>query len=160
ASLAIRFSRLWEGGPSPPDVFEFLTSHHDVASSSDVLDVLLVDLRQRWLRGQPLPLRIYLSAFPEMAERGDWIRTLVDGERQERGKSAARLNETVIDRTAADALSETPTESVSVESFRPETLLDPAAATPELRTPAETATRYGDLRLTRTPALPGAGETV
>src|SRR5262245_27211326 len=89
-SLAILFARLWEAGVSFPDVFEFLSSHES-ASRSDVLDVLLVDLRERWLRGQPLPLRIYLSTFPEMAEQGEWVRTLVDGERQERRKSAARL---------------------------------------------------------------------
>src|SRR5690348_15524217 len=92
--LAVRFSRLWEVGCPVPDVFSFLSAHRDVPCL-DRLDVLLIDQHHRWLRGQPLPLRVYLSAFPEIAERGELIRALVDGERQQRRRSALRLNETI-----------------------------------------------------------------
>src|SRR5262249_45095172 len=108
--LALRFARLWEGGPAAPDVFAFLSSPPSVRPP-DRLHGLLVDQRQRWRRGQPLPLRVYLSAFPEIAERGELIRVLVDGERQER-RFADRRHDTVGPRASAERLSEAPTEPV------------------------------------------------
>ena len=88
------FARLWEAGPPVPDVFDFLSSHPAV-SAEDRLEVLLVDQRQRWLRGHPLPIRVYLSAFPDIAERGELIRSWLNGERHERRRSSGRLNETI-----------------------------------------------------------------
>ncbi len=76
--LAECFSRLWETGLSVPDVFAFLSSRPAVAPE-DRLEVLLEDQHQRWLRGQPLPLRVYLSAFPDIAERGELIRAWSTG---------------------------------------------------------------------------------
>ena len=130
--LAVRFSRLWEVGCPAPDVFSFLSSHRDVPCS-DRLDVLLVDQHHRWLRGQPLPLRVYLSAFPDIAERGELIRKLVDGERQERRRSALRLNET-IGGEPAGSLSEVSTEAVDLpaELPRDDTEPDQAATVAEI----------------------------
>ena len=107
---ADEYARLWEPGAAVPDVFAFLASRRGVALG-DRLEVLLVDQRLRWLRGEPLPLRVYLSAFPEIAERGELIRALVDGERHRRRQSARRLNETVPEPSAGVAHSETPTEA-------------------------------------------------
>lgn len=97
-----------------PDVFEFLASYPGL-SLGERLDILLADQRLRWIRGQALPLRVYLSAFPDIAERGEMVRALVDGERQGRRKSAGRLNETVVDPSPEVLLSETPTEAVDVQ---------------------------------------------
>ena len=101
----------------------------------------------RWLRGQPLPLRVYLSAYPEIAERGELIRALVDGERHERRRSAGRLNETIADPDPALLLSETPTEAVEVgrrpgagrrERMRPGPPMSPHRADPDAgRRPAD-----------------------
>ncbi|HZW31346.1 MAG TPA: serine/threonine-protein kinase, partial [Isosphaeraceae bacterium] len=126
--LAVRFSQLWEAGQSAPDVFSFLSSHRDVPCT-DRLDVLLVDQHHRWLRGQPLPLRVYLSAFPDIAERGELIRALVDGERQERRRSALRLNETISGQPAG-SLSEVPTEAVEFPAELPRDDTDPDQTAP------------------------------
>ncbi len=87
--LADRFSQLWADGVSTPDVFAFLSSHPDVLSV-DRLEVLLVDQEQRWRRGKALPLRIYLSAFSDIAANGELVRALVDGDRRERRRAAGR----------------------------------------------------------------------
>jgi eukaryotic-like serine/threonine-protein kinase len=87
--LADRFARLWDGGVSTPDVFAFLASHPD-ALSIDRLEVLLIDQEQRWRRGKGLPLRIYLSAFTDIAANGELVRALVDGDRRERRRAAGR----------------------------------------------------------------------
>src|SRR2546428_303581 len=117
--LAQRFSELWENSISSPDVFAFLSSHPHV-SDSDRLDVLLIDQQQRWCRGQALPLRIYLSAFPEIAARGEMVRALVDGERRERWKRSGQLRETM-DVPTADRVSEAPTQPVDAESVPDDT---------------------------------------
>ena len=67
---AERFSRLWEPGAPVPDVFTFLASYPGI-SLEDRLEVLLADQHHRWVRGQPLPLRVYLSAFPRSPSAGD-----------------------------------------------------------------------------------------
>jgi serine/threonine protein kinase len=111
ARPADEFSRLWDPGAAVPDVFAFLAAHREI-SLADRLDVLLVDQNLRWLRNQPLPLRVYLSAFPDIAERGEMIRALVDGERQARRRSSARLNDTWTEPGQPPSHSETPTEPV------------------------------------------------
>ncbi len=108
-----RFSRLWRPDAPVPDVFAFLASC-PALPLVERLEILLADQRLRWIRGQALPLRVYLSAFPDIAERGEMVRALVDGERHGRRKSAGRLNETVVDPSPALPLSETPTEAVDV----------------------------------------------
>ena len=123
-SLAGRFSRLWETGLPVPDVFDFLSSHPS-ASAEDRLEVLLEDQHQRWLRGKPLPLRVYLSAFPDIAERGELIRALVDRERHERRRSVGRLNETIDSPSPSLLLSESDTVAVEIESTPVDTEGDP-----------------------------------
>ena len=86
---AERFSRLWEDGVSTPDVFAFLASQPD-ALSIDRLEVLLIDQEERWRRDKALPLRIYLSAFSDIAANGELVRALVDGDRRERRRAAGR----------------------------------------------------------------------
>jgi serine/threonine protein kinase len=107
---ADEYARLWEPGAAVPDVFAFLASRREIALG-ERLEVLLVDQAMRWLRGEPMPLRVYLSAFPEIAERGEMIRALVDGERDQRRRSTRRLNETVPEPGEGRAHSETPTET-------------------------------------------------
>ncbi len=114
---ADEYSRLWEPGAAVPDVFAFLAAHADIPVA-DRLDVLLVDQNLRWLRNQPLPLRIYLSAFPDIAERGELIRTLVNGERQARRRSSGRLNDTLTEPSPAASHSETPTEAAAPPADR------------------------------------------
>ena len=67
-ALALEFSKLWTTESAGPDVFAFLSSHPEI-TDNERLDVLLVDQRERWLRRASLPLRVYLSAFPEIAAR-------------------------------------------------------------------------------------------
>src|SRR6516164_8265810 len=114
--LADRFGSLWEIGRPTPDVFTFLDSHPGLVPEKR-LEILLVDQHFRWLRGQPLPLRVYLSVAPDIAARGDLVRALVDAERQERRRSAGRLNETV-GTTSADLGSEFATQNLEVEPAR------------------------------------------
>src|SRR5262249_42501850 len=57
--------RLWEPGGPAPDVFGFLASRRGIPLT-ERLEVLLVDQSYRWLRGEPLPLRVYLTSFPEI----------------------------------------------------------------------------------------------
>ena len=105
------YARLWEPGAPTPDVFAFLATRPGL-TPEDRLEVLLIDQALRWTRGEPLPLRVYLAASPEIAERGDLIRALVDAERDERRRSAGRLNETVPEPRTPGSLSETTTEAV------------------------------------------------
>ena len=48
---------------------------------------------RRWQRGKALPIRIYLSAFSDIARDGELIRALVDCDRRERRRAAARTYE-------------------------------------------------------------------
>src|SRR5579883_588102 len=130
-SPADEYSRLWEPGVPAPDVFAFLAARREIPLA-DRLAVLLVDQKQRWMRGQPLPLRVYLTAFPEIAERGEMIRALVDGEREERRRSAGRLNETVPAPDATGSCSETPTEFAGPPLDREEADRERGPAGPEL----------------------------
>jgi serine/threonine protein kinase len=114
-----RFAKLWETSRTTPDVFDFLRLCPDLLAI-DRLDVLLVDQRERWRRGQALPLRIYLSAFPDIAAEGEMIRALVDGDRQERRRSASRLYDAAGLRTA-DMASEALTQPVDLDSARDDT---------------------------------------
>ncbi len=154
--LAGRFARLWEAGSPVPDVFGFLSSY-PALPAEDRLEILLVDQHQRWLHGQPLPIRVYLSAFPDIAERGELIRPLVDGERQERRRSFGRLNETMVGPTPSLALSETPTEPVAIESRRNETEVAPIARVHEVSPTGPMPSPQNDVRVTRGPT--GVGET-
>ena len=121
-ALVVQFSRLWETGPSLPDVFAFLSSHPGLADV-ERLGVLLVDQRERWLRGKSLPLRIYLSAFPDIAARGEMVRALVDGERVERRRSMGGPDETLNPNTF-DIVSEAPTHPIEGEAPADDTQVD------------------------------------
>ena len=154
--LAGRFARLWEAGSPIPDVFGFLSSYPAVRAE-DRLEVLLVDQHQRWLHGQPLPIRVYLAAFPDIAERGELIRSLVDGERQQRRQSFGRLNETIAGPTPSLVLSETPTEPVAFDSRRNETEVDPLARRHEVSPTGPLVIPRNDVRATCGPT--GVGET-
>ncbi len=91
-SLAEHFSRLWQESASHPDIFAFLAAHPDVLSV-DRLEVILADQVARWQRGKALPIRVYLSAYSDLARDGELIRAIVDGDRRERRRAAARTFE-------------------------------------------------------------------
>jgi len=126
--LAVRFSQLCETSLAMPDVFAFLSSHPNVLPV-ELLDVLLVDQRERWRRGQALPLRIYLSAFPDIAAQGELVRALVDGERQERRRSASRQNDGGGVKTA-DLASEALTQPLEIDAARDDTEVDEGGPVP------------------------------
>ena len=128
---ADEFARLWEPG-APPDVFAFLAERPGL-SLADRLEVLLRDQELRWARGEPLALRTYLTAFPEIAERGEMIRALVDGERQHRRRSSRRLNETVPEPSTTSTRSEALTEA-----NEPSVDTSPLACTPVVVPPTST----------------------
>jgi serine/threonine protein kinase len=119
--LADRFSRLWEDGVSTPDVIAFLSSHPDVLSI-DRLEVLLVDQVERWRRGKGLPLRVYLSAFSDIAANGELVRALVDGDRRERRRAAGRRDGATM--RTADRASEALTQPNPAEPVHADTEIE------------------------------------
>ncbi len=124
--LTAQYGKLWEAGGVAPDVFAFLSSHPGLATN-DRLELLLIDQRQRWLRGQQLPLRVYLSACPDIAGKSELLRALVDGEREHRRQSLSRVDEaTALD--LANAVSQAATERIAPPNARQETEADPAFA--------------------------------
>jgi serine/threonine protein kinase len=149
--LAGCFSRLWEAELPVPDVFAFLSSHPS-ASAEERLEILLEDQHQRWLRGQHLPLRVYLSAFPDIAERGELVRALVDRERHERRRSAGRLNETIESPTPSFLLSASDTVPVEIGSNPVDTEGDPITPVWNLSPTGPISIPPSILRTTRDPA--------
>ena len=118
---AERFSRMWEDGVSTPDVFAFLSSHPG-ALSIDRLQVLLIDQEERWRRGKALPLRIYLSAFSDIAANGELVRALVDGDRRGRRRAAGRHEGATL--PTADCVSEALTQPNPVEPVHADTEIE------------------------------------
>ena len=84
---------------------------------------MLVDQRERWLRGKSLPIRIYLSAFPEIAARGEMVRALVDGERVERRRNMGGPVET-LNANTLDVVSEAPTHPIEGEVLADDTQVE------------------------------------
>ena len=121
-ALALEYSKLWTTGLAGPDVFTFLRSHPEIKDDLR-LDVLLVDQRERWLRGVSLPLRVYLSAFPEIAAQGEMVRALVDGERAQRRRSLGVGGDTLNPNTL-DVVSETPTQPIEGEPATDDTQVE------------------------------------
>ncbi|MGP0063866.1 MAG: serine/threonine-protein kinase PknK [Isosphaeraceae bacterium] len=154
--LAQCFSRLWENGLPVPDVFAFLASRPSV-SAEERLAVLLEDQRQRWRCGQSLPLRVYLSAFPDIAERGELIRILVDREREERRRSAGRLNETIDNPTPSLLISKSDTVPVEIGSTPANTEGDGSSPALDLSPTGAGPNSPDVLGITRNPA--GSDET-
>jgi serine/threonine protein kinase len=152
--LAVSYSKLWESGLSLPDVFAFLSSHPEVPNI-DRLDVLLVDQQERWRRGQSLPLRIYLSAFPDIAARGEMVRALVDGERHERRRSTGQSE--ISTTQAGSVVSEAPTQPIEGESLPDDTQVEGEAPVEEKIPTGLLPVREIDLHSTKTPSL--AAET-
>ncbi len=121
-SLAREFSKLWTSEPAAPDVFAFLSAYPEI--SDDLrLDVLLVDQCERWARRTPHPLRIYLSAFPEIAANGEMVRALVDGERAQRRRNLGSLVE-MRNPNTLDVMSETPTHPMEGEPAKDDTQVE------------------------------------
>ncbi len=153
---AARYGELWEGGGVAPDVFAFLSSHPGLAAS-DRLELLLVDQRQRWLRGQQLPLRVYLSACPDIAGKSEMLRALVDGDREHRRQSFSRVDESTAS-DLADVVSQAATERIAPPGARQETEGDFALAEPKasetrsMPLPAEEAKTTGDAACASAPA--------
>jgi len=128
--IAAQYGELWDAGGVAPDVFAFLTSHPGLAAN-DRLELLLIDQRQRWLRGQQLPLRVYLSACPDIAGKSEMIRALVDGEREHRRQSFSRVDESTAS-DLANVVSQAATERIVPASARQETEADPAFSAPKV----------------------------
>jgi serine/threonine protein kinase len=147
--LAERYSKLWDTGLSLPDVFAFLSSHPQVANI-DRLDVLLVDQQERWRRGQALPIRVYLSAFPELAARGEMVRALVDGDRQERRRSTGHF--AVPTTQTADIGSDIPTQPIEGECAPDDTEVEGEPPVKDKTPTRLLPARESELRTTRSPS--------
>ncbi len=148
-ALALEFSKLWASESAGPDVFAFLASHPEI-TESERLDVLLVDQRERWLRRVSLPLRVYLSAFPEIAARGEMVRALVDGDRAERRRSFGGMNETLNPHTL-DVVSETPTQPMDGEVAPDDTQVEGDGRLPAEAVTVDPAAEASGLGSTRNP---------
>ncbi len=148
-ALALEFSKLWTSELAAADVFAFLASHPEINDELR-LEVLLVDQRERWLRQKPLPLRVYLSAFPAIAARGEMVRALVDGERAERrrswGLAGAALNPNTL-----DAGSETPTQPIEGDVAPDDTQVEEGSDPKAARVTVDQGVPPTGLRSTRSP---------
>jgi serine/threonine protein kinase len=122
--LVAQYGKLWESGGVAPDVFAFLSSHPGLAAN-DRLELLLFDQRQRWMRGEQIPLRVYLSAFPDIAGKTELIRALVDCERAHRRQTFRRVDESTT-ADLANVASQAATERIESASARQETEADPS----------------------------------
>ena len=87
--LAAEFRTLWKSSPAPPDVLQFLASRPET-EPNERLDLLRIDQRFRWERGEPRPLQSYLKEFPEIAVRPDLVRLLIAGDQESRRDSGAQ----------------------------------------------------------------------
>ena len=87
--LVAEFRTLWESSPAPPNILQFLANRPD-AAPSERLDLLRIDQRFRWKRGEPRPLQSYLRDFPDIAVRPDLVRLLVAGDQESRRDSGAQ----------------------------------------------------------------------
>jgi tetratricopeptide (TPR) repeat protein/tRNA A-37 threonylcarbamoyl transferase component Bud32 len=88
---AHRLWRLWQEGQQP-DLAGFLAGVGPLAPL-DLVAVLRVDQRQRWLAGQRVPAEHYLEAFPAAAADEEAALDLVYAElllRQQQGETGAR----------------------------------------------------------------------
>ena len=121
-AVAVEYSKLWMMHHALPDVFAFLAAHPEI-TDHDRLDVLLVDQRERWSRKTSLPLRVYLSAFPDIAAHGEMVRALVDGDRTERRRSWAGMSD-LLNPNTLDVVSETPTQPMEGEPRPDDTAVD------------------------------------
>jgi serine/threonine protein kinase/tetratricopeptide (TPR) repeat protein len=155
--LALRYLQLWETGHAIPDVFAFLSGYPD-AQAVDRLEVLLVDQEERWRRGKALALRVYLSAFPDIAAEGEQVRALVDCERRERRRAAGRPAETGAMATA-DRVSEGRTQPIAVEPDRDDTEVDRVQVAGAESQTGELTNTDSDQHVTRGPsAAPATAE--
>ena len=87
--LESEFAALWGSSDSPPDLFAFLQRHSHF-SSSDKLQVLLLDQQQRWKTIQPYRVEDYLAQLPELAADASAKLRLAIGEFQARQNSDAK----------------------------------------------------------------------
>ena len=87
--LAAEFKTLWESCSAPPDLLQFLATRPE-AAPVERLDLLRIDQRFRWKRGEPRPLQAYLREFPEIAVRPELVRLLVAGDQESRRESGAK----------------------------------------------------------------------
>jgi serine/threonine protein kinase len=150
--LTVQFAKLWETSLSTPDVFAFLASYPDVVIS-ERLKVLLLDQHLRRQRRQLLPLRLYLSAFPEIAASGEMVRALVDHDRQERRRSTGRPDET-LEAQLADLVSEDFTHLIDIASAHDETEADQVIPVREPTTTGVPIVKENESRSTKRPSDP------
>ncbi len=149
-ALALEFSKLWTSELAAADVFAFLALHPEINDELR-LEVLLVDQRERWLRQKPLPLRVYLSAFPAIAARGEMVRALVDGERAERRRTWA-LAGAPLNPNTLDAGSETPTQPIEGDVAPDDTQVEEGSTPKAARVTVDQGVPPTGLRSTRSPS--------
>ena len=117
------------------------------------LEILLLDQHLRWQRRQPLPLRVYLSAFGDIAARGDMVRALVDHERQARRRLAQRPDDTISE-LPADFVSESGTLPIDVDYVSEPTQSDQVSCILEQTATGAISANEWDSRSTRSPSDP------
>src|SRR5262245_30962486 len=78
-SLIDLYSICWSSDASAPDSAVFL-AEHVCASSSDQLEVLLLDQLMRWRNGDPRPVEDYLAAHPTLTGQPEARLKLIQGE--------------------------------------------------------------------------------
>jgi len=93
AQLVERLERLWQAGQAP-DLHEFLTSLA-VHSPRQIAELVRVDIRERWLRGERVLVEHYLQMAPVLESDPDLLLDLIYEEYclRESRKEAARPEE-------------------------------------------------------------------
>lgn len=86
ASLAARFSCLWEAAESPPELQSFVAQQGQL-STRELADVVLVDQLNRWRKGTPTRAEAYFDEWPELSNDPETRLDLVYGEFRARLRS-------------------------------------------------------------------------
>jgi hypothetical protein len=76
--VAEAFEQAWRTG-SEPNLDEYLRNQ-DVDRQQLLLELIRVDLEQRWRQGEPLRIEAYLSRYPELANKPADVVDLLDWE--------------------------------------------------------------------------------
>ena len=70
-SVADQFANLWQVAPPAPDVFEFAARHPD-APTAALLELVLIDQRQRSAAGTCLPSEVYFRRLPALTTEAQY----------------------------------------------------------------------------------------
>jgi hypothetical protein len=88
--LVHEFEKLWHSGRRPPNAFDFIS--RNTTSIEDLVSILLVDQRHRWLSSAPWAVEEYLARLPaELTNISEITFKLALGEYKARGSAGQAI---------------------------------------------------------------------